>query len=77
MDCFAVEHHRKQQIRSWTVSFVAEAKYGDEIGLSVVNRPDDGFAHFVEARTVKSGKPLVQALVEWAPYEIPPRNRVA
>jgi medium-chain acyl-[acyl-carrier-protein] hydrolase len=69
MDCFDVEHHQKHQIRSFTVSFVSEAKYGDEIDLLLADDSDNGSSHFIEALNVKSGKPVVQAVIEWMPSE--------
>ncbi len=67
MDCYREEHHQKQQMRSLTISFVAEAKYGDEIALCMANGANDGPLHFIEVRNAGANKPVVQALLEWAP----------
>jgi medium-chain acyl-[acyl-carrier-protein] hydrolase len=77
MDCYGLEHHRRHRISSLTVSFVAEAKYDDEIDLCLVNHSSDRFTHFIEARTVGSQKPLVQALVEWTNLQKSPRSPTA
>jgi len=69
MDCFGVEHHKRHQTRSLTVSFISEAKYGDEIDLRLGSNSDDGQSHVIEARNFKSDKPVVQALIDWIPSE--------
>ena len=65
MDCYGEEHHRKQQIRSLTIAFVAEAKYGDEIALCMARGANEGSLHALEVRNAGTNKPVVQALVEW------------
>ena len=67
MDCFELEHHKKHQLRSLTVSFVSEAKYGDEIDLRLAGNSDNGSSHFFEARNVKLDKLVVQSVIDWIP----------
>jgi medium-chain acyl-[acyl-carrier-protein] hydrolase len=50
MDCFHLEHHRGHDVRSLTVSFVSEAKYGDEIDLRLTDDEVNSLSHFIEAR---------------------------
>ncbi len=69
LDCYGEEHHRKQQISSLTVSFVAEAKYGDDIGFCMASDAHNGSRHFIEVRKAKSTIPVVQALLAWTPAQ--------
>jgi medium-chain acyl-[acyl-carrier-protein] hydrolase len=67
MDCFEVDHHKRHKIRSLTVSFVSEAKYGDEIDLRLFGNSEEGLSHFLEVRNAKSDEIVVQSMIEWIP----------
>ena len=69
MDCYPAKHHRNHQLSSLTVAFVAEAKDGDELDLCLVDSSENGSGDFIEGRDARSGKPVVQALIEWMPAE--------
>lgn len=67
MDCYPVQHHRNHRINAMTVAFVAEAKYGDELDLRLVDSPENGSGDFIEIRNTRSPKPVVQAIIAWSP----------
>ena len=67
MDCYDIEHHRSWRVRSLTVSFVAEARFGDEISFRLSDGRPDGSTHFIESRRVESDTPVVQAAIGWTP----------
>lgn len=72
-DCFGLEHHRRHMVKSLTVSFVSEAKFGDEIRFRMCNGVENGFTCFVEGCDKEAGTPVVQASIEWIPLELPQR----
>jgi medium-chain acyl-[acyl-carrier-protein] hydrolase len=65
MDCFDAKHHKKHQLKTLTVSFISEAKYGDEVDLCLAD--SNGSSYFIEVRNVKSNEPVVQSMIDWIP----------
>ena len=68
-DCYGVDHHRKNQVKSLTVSFLAESKHGDELHFRMSEGAGNGSGHFPEVCNAAAGTPVVQAAVEWAPAQ--------
>jgi len=65
LDCFDQEFHKEHTIKSLTVSFNAESKYGDEIKLSRGTEKENPLTNFVEANNLSTSKTVFQAIVEW------------
>ncbi|MEN6486142.1 MAG: acyl-ACP thioesterase domain-containing protein [Syntrophobacteraceae bacterium] len=68
-DCFDLEYHLRHQVKAMTVSFVSEAKYGDQIQFRMCNGTGKGSSYFVEGCDAGAGNPLIQASIEWTPRE--------
>ena len=64
-DCFDQNFHKEHWVKSLTVSFNAETKFGDEIELYKGSPNSDLTSHYVEAKNKKSGNTVFQALVDW------------
>jgi hypothetical protein len=55
-------------VLSWAkVEFAHFPMFGDEIALCMANGANDGPLHLIEGRKAGTSKPVVQALIEWAP----------
>ncbi len=65
LDCFDQEFHKTHTIKSLTVSYNAQSKYGDEIQLYKEIEKDIPLTHYVEAKNLSSNKTVFQAIVEW------------
>jgi len=65
LNCFDREFHKEHTIKSLTVSFNAESKYGDEIHLSKGTENEKPLMHYIEAKNQTSAKIVVQSKVEW------------
>ena len=65
LDCFDQEFHKAYTIKSLSVSFNAQSKYGDEIQLFKGTEKDNPLTHYIEAKNLSSSKVVFQALVEW------------
>ena len=65
LDCFDQEFHKKHTMKTLTVSYNAQSKYGDEIQLSKGTEKDIPLTHYVEAKNLSSSKMVFQAIVEW------------
>ena len=65
LDCFDKEFHKEHTIKSLTVSFNAESKYGDEIHLSKGTENENPLIHYIEAKNQTSAKIVFQSIVEW------------
>ena len=64
-NCFDQNFHKGHWVKSLTVSFNAETKFGDEIELYKGSPNADLTSHYVEAKNKNSGNTVFQALVEW------------
>jgi medium-chain acyl-[acyl-carrier-protein] hydrolase len=65
LDCFDKEFHKEYTIKSLTVSFNAESKYGDKILLSRGTVKENHLTHIVEAKNLNTEKIVFQSFVEW------------
>jgi medium-chain acyl-[acyl-carrier-protein] hydrolase len=65
LDCFDQEFHKKHTMKSLTVSYNAQSRYGDEIQLRKGKEKDIPLTHYIEAKNLFSNKLVFQALVEW------------
>ena len=65
LDCFNQEFHKKHTMKTLTVSYNAQSKYGDEIQLSKGTEQVTPLTQYIEAKNLSSNKIVFQALVEW------------
>ena len=65
LDCFNQEFHKEHTIKSLTVSFNFESKFGDEIQLNKGTESGTFLTHYIEAKNLNSDKIVFQALLEW------------
>ena len=65
-DCFNQNFHKEHWVKSLTVTFNSQTKFGDEIELYKGPVQTDSISHFVEAKNKKSGNSVFQAMIEWA-----------
>lgn len=65
LDCFDQEFHKKHTMKTLTVSYNAQSRYGDEIQLSKGTEKDIPLTHYIEAKNLSSSKIVFQAIVEW------------
>jgi hypothetical protein len=65
LDCFDKEFHKEHTIKSLTVSFNAESKYGDEILFYRGTKIERPLTHYIEAKNQMTEKMVFQAIVEW------------
>ena len=63
LDCFDDEFHNKYKVKSLTVSFNSESKFGDQFQLSkgIINQN----CYYTEAKNSVNGKTVLQSVVEW------------
>ena len=65
LDCFENDFHREHTIKSLTVSYIAQSKYGDEIQLFKGTEKDNPLNHYIEVKNMTGNKIVFQAMVEW------------
>ena len=65
LDCFDQEFHKKHTMKTLTVSYNAQSKYGDEIQLNKGTEKNTPLTQYIEAKNLSSNKIVFQALVEW------------
>jgi acyl-ACP thioesterase len=65
LDCFDQEFHKKHTMKTLTVSYNAQSKFGDEIQLSKGTEKNTPFTHYIEAKNLSCNKIVFQAFVEW------------
>lgn len=65
LDCFDQQFHKSHSMKSLTVSFSAESKFGDEINLGKGVLKDNPLTHYIEAKNLISGKTAFQAMIGW------------
>jgi acyl-ACP thioesterase len=65
LDCYKNEFHNSHQMKSLTISFLSETKFGDTIELLRSNQNEPEGSHFVEGKNLKTGKTVFQAQVSW------------
>jgi acyl-ACP thioesterase len=65
LDCFENDFHREHTIKSLTVSYITQSKYGDKIQLFKGIEKDNPLNHYIEVKNMTSNKIVFQALVKW------------
>jgi acyl-ACP thioesterase len=65
LDCFDQEFHNEHTLKSLTVSFSSETKYGDQIQLSRGCENKTTLTQYIEGKNLFSNKLVFQAVVEW------------
>ena len=65
LDCFDQEFHKKYTMKTLTVSYNAQSRYGDEILLSKGTEKDIPLTYYVEVKNLSISKIVFQAIVEW------------
>ena len=65
LDCFDKQFHKENTIKSLTVSFNAESKFGDEIQLFKGVENENPVMHYIQAKNETSDKIVFQSIVEW------------
>ena len=65
MDCYDQEFHNLCQMKSLTISFLAEAKYGDTIEILKSVQTEEEKTHFIKAKNLDTDKTVFQAKAEW------------
>ncbi|MDZ7624052.1 MAG: thioesterase [Ignavibacteriaceae bacterium] len=65
LDCFNKEFHREHTVKSLTVSYNAESKFGDLVQLYQGTEKDNPLTNYIEAKNLSSNKSVFQALIEW------------
>lgn len=65
LDCFDQEFHKVHTIKSLTVSYIAQSRYGDEIQLYKGTEKENPLTHYIEVKNSSSSKIVFQAMVEW------------
>jgi medium-chain acyl-[acyl-carrier-protein] hydrolase len=65
LNCFDTEFHTWHTVKTLTVSFNAESKFGDQIQLNKGNLDESQLSHYVEGKNLTSNKIVFQAKVEW------------
>ncbi len=64
-DCYDQEFHNSHQMKSLTISFLSEAKYGDTVEVSKNIQTDKEETYFIEAKNLNTEKAVFQAITEW------------
>lgn len=64
-DCFDQEFYKTHSVKSLTVSFNAETKFGDEIELYKGSIDTPSPSHYVEAKNKSTKAVVFQGLIEW------------
>jgi acyl-ACP thioesterase len=65
LDCFDQEFHKKHTMKTLTVSYNAQSKYGDEIQLSKGIEKEIPLTHYIEAKNLNNDKKVFQSLIGW------------
>jgi acyl-ACP thioesterase len=62
LDCYDQEFHNSHQMKSLTISFLSEAKFGDTIEFSKSIQAE---THFIKTKNLNTDKVVFQAIAEW------------
>jgi len=65
LDCFDLEYYREHVIKSITVSFNSESKFGDQIQLNKGSEIKTPLTNYIDAKNLNTNKLVFQALVDW------------
>lgn len=66
LDCFSPEYHKNNNLKSFTVSFMSECFYGDEIEVLLASDASKQKGNIIEEINTKTSKPVFHALLEWS-----------
>jgi acyl-ACP thioesterase len=66
LDSYDHDFHNSHQMKSLTIAFVSETKFSDTV--EIFKSSDEGLvdSHFIEAKNLKNGKTVFQAMVNWS-----------
>ncbi len=62
-NCYTQDFHKRNKIKSLTISFISETKFGGKIELNKNLLGDS--EHYIEAVNQEHGKPVFQARLKW------------
>jgi acyl-ACP thioesterase len=65
LNCYNQSFHEKNKVKAFTMSFLSESKFDDELELSVCKIKGDCETHYIEAVNQNNNKQVFQALIEW------------
>lgn len=65
MNCYPLEFHNKNYLKSIMMSFNSEMKYEDIIEISINKISGNGDLHYIEALNKSTGKQAFQAVINW------------
>jgi acyl-ACP thioesterase len=66
LNCYSLEYHSENNIKSLQVSFLSETKCGDNLEIDVNKISPENETHFVEALNLNNNnKQVFNAIVEW------------
>jgi medium-chain acyl-[acyl-carrier-protein] hydrolase len=65
LDCFDHNFHKDHCVKSLTISFTAETKFGEDIELYKGNGNSNVPSHYIEAKNKISSNSVFHAAVEW------------
>jgi acyl-ACP thioesterase len=65
IDCYDEEFHNLHKLKSLTVSFNSESKFGDQLQLSLGTESSTPLIHNLEAKNISTGKSIFSAMIEW------------
>lgn len=64
-NCYNQKFYNMHQMKSLTISFLSESKYGNSVEIYLNNKVDEKPVHFIEAKNVNTNKTVFHAFVEW------------
>lgn len=65
LDSFSKGQFDKNEIKEITLSFLAEAKFGNEIEIYIEKAPEEENISIFEAQNVSTNKTVFKAIIEW------------
>ncbi len=67
MDCFEPGVLRTKKVKSIQLNYLGQARYGEEVRMSVASTSADLPAQYVEGVNTKTGEKIFQSLIDWGP----------
>ncbi len=65
LDSFSKEQFRDSEIKEITLSFLAEAKFGNEIEIYIEKEKQNNNIDVLEALNTSTNKPIFKAIIQW------------
>ena len=65
LDSFSKEQFRDNEIKEITLSFLAEAKFGNEIEIYIEKEKQNNNIDVLEALNTSTNKPIFKAIIQW------------